>query len=208
VDGKIGFMIQEMPSVFVPIYFCWFHWSEHMNFYSTVGLLLFLTHYIQRTFIYTLVRMKKSNPHTLVTVLCAIMFTSINSYLITKYNIFWTHRIENPTLLAIGTIIFFIGYCTNIHSDHILLNLRKPGETCYRIPEGGMFEYVTSANYFGELVEWSGYSIAFFTPATLSFVYNSCCNLVPRANATYGWYVKKFGIEKFENKKSVIPFLY
>lgn len=47
----------------------------------------------------------------------------------------------------VGSVIFFFGMAVNIHSDNILMNLREPGETGYKIPRGGMFEYVSSANY-------------------------------------------------------------
>ena len=46
-----------------------------------------------------------------------------------------------------GTGVFIFGMAMNIHSDYILINLRKPGETGYKIPRGGMFNYVSSANY-------------------------------------------------------------
>ena len=32
--------------------------------------------------------------------------------------------------------MFLVGMAINIHSDHILRNLRKPGETGYVIPRG------------------------------------------------------------------------
>ncbi len=35
-----------------------------------------------------------------------------------------------------GTLLFVAGMVVNIHSDHILRNLRKPGETGYKIPQG------------------------------------------------------------------------
>ena len=52
------------------------------------------------------------------------------------------------------------GFCINYHSDHVLRTLRKPGETGYKIPMGGVFRFVSGANFFGEIVEWSGYAIA------------------------------------------------
>lgn len=33
-------------------------------------------------------------------------------------------------------MVFFVGMTINIHSDHVLRNLRKPGETGYKIPRG------------------------------------------------------------------------
>lgn len=35
-----------------------------------------------------------------------------------------------------GFLVFLVGMIINIHSDHILRNLRKPGEVAYRIPRG------------------------------------------------------------------------
>jgi 3-oxo-5-alpha-steroid 4-dehydrogenase 1 len=52
------------------------------------------------------------------------------------------------------------GMWINIQSDGILRNLRKPGETGYKIPRGGLFRYVSGANFLGEIVEWSGFAIA------------------------------------------------
>lgn len=36
----------------------------------------------------------------------------------------------------LGGILWLTGLVINIHSDHILRNLRKPGETGYKIPRG------------------------------------------------------------------------
>lgn len=39
-------------------------------------------------------------------------------------------------ILSPGSVLWFIGWLVNIHSDHILRNLRQPGESGYKIPTG------------------------------------------------------------------------
>ena len=56
---------------------------------------------------------------------------------------------EKTPQFLIGVVVFFIGFTINYQSDGILRNLRKPGETGYKIPHGGLFEYVSGANFFG-----------------------------------------------------------
>ena len=73
---------------------------------------------------------------------------------------FWT----NP-LPWVGVVIFFIGMAINLHADHVIRNLRKPGDTRHYLPEKGFYRYVTSANYFGELVEWTGFALLTASPA-------------------------------------------
>ena len=51
----------------------------------------------------------------------------------------------------------------------ILRNLRAPGETGYKIPVGGLFRWVSSPNYFGELLEWTGWAIATWSIPGVAF---------------------------------------
>ena len=46
---------------------------------------------------------------------------------------------------------------------------------------GFLFEYVSCANYLGEIIEWFGYALACWNIAGLSFVVFTVCNLIPRA---------------------------
>lgn len=41
-----------------------------------------------------------------------------------------------PLILSPGSVLWFIGWLVNMHSDHILRNLRQPGESGYKIPTG------------------------------------------------------------------------
>lgn len=53
--------------------------------------------------------------------------------------------------LSPGSLLWLVGLLMNVHSDHILRNLRKPGETGYKIPTGKSHNHETldhEKNYF------------------------------------------------------------
>ncbi|XP_051748679.1 3-oxo-5-alpha-steroid 4-dehydrogenase 2a [Ctenopharyngodon idella] len=105
-----------------------------------------------------------------------------------------------------GVLMFFSGMAINIHSDYILRNLRKPGEVSYKIPRGGMFELVSGANFFGEIIEWCGYAVASWSFPAFSFALFTICSIGPRAYHHHRYYLEKFK-DYPKSRKAVIPFL-
>lgn len=61
----------------------------------------------------------------------------------------------------LGILCYIVGTIINSYHDSLLIGLRKTtnddSKSNYKIPRGGLFEYVSCANYFGELMEWWGY---------------------------------------------------
>ena len=49
------------------------------------------------------------------------------------------------------------------------------------ITSGGMFTYVSGANYFGEIVEWVGFALAVSTLPAIAFALFTAANIGPRA---------------------------
>ena len=92
-------------------------------------------------------------------------------------------------------------------SDHRLRTLRRPGESGYKVPRGGAFEYVSGANYFGEIVEWCGYALAANRLGATAFAVFTFCNTAPRAHTHHEWYRQKFDDYPPE-RKAVIPWLW
>ena len=119
-----------------------------------------------------------------------------------------TSWLTDPRFI-IGTLIFFTGWVINMHSDYVIRHLRKPGDTNHYLPKKGLYKYVTSANYFGEITEWLGFAILTWSYAGLVFFWFTCCNLIPRANSIYLKYEKEFP-DEFDRKKlkRIIPFIY
>jgi 3-oxo-5-alpha-steroid 4-dehydrogenase 1 len=106
-------------------------------------------------------------------------------------------------------VIFFAGMAINIQSDRIIRLLRRPGDTAHYIPRGGMYRYVSSANYFGELVEWIGFAVLTWSWAGAVFALWTFANLAPRARAINRRYAQEFGDEFKKLKlKNILPYIY
>jgi 3-oxo-5-alpha-steroid 4-dehydrogenase 1 len=78
----------------------------------------------------------------------------------------------------------------------------------YHIPRGGLFEYVSAANYSAEILEWSGYALAAWRLPAAAFAWFTFCNLAPRGLAHHQWYLQKFGKKYPRQRKAVIPFIW
>merc|ERR1712196_348879 len=142
----------------------------------------------------------------------AFVFCTINGYIqcrwlctLHAYEASWVWQ---PQFL-VGVFTFIAGFVINNHADHILRNLRKPGDTGYYIPKGGMFSFVSGANFFGEILEWTGFAIACNSWSGLSFALATFLNTAPRGWQHHQWYLKKFKEEYPKlGRKAVIPFIW
>ena len=115
--------------------------------------------------------------------------------------------LSSPRCL-LGYALFAFGMAANIHSDHILRNLRPPGDKTYRIPRGGLFEYVSGAHFVAEIIEWSGLAIASWSRAPLCFAAFNWMGIGTRAIATHHWNIQHFGDKYPAGRKRLIPFVW
>lgn len=138
---------------------------------------------LPRTLVFP-VLIRGGKPTLLFTFVLAFLFCTFNGYLQSRYlsqfAVYAEDWVTHPCFLT-GFALWLVGMVINIHSDHILRNLRKPGETGYKIPRGGLFEYVTAANYFGELVEWCGFALASWSLQGVVFALFTLSALFTRA---------------------------
>ncbi|XP_034016702.1 3-oxo-5-alpha-steroid 4-dehydrogenase 1 isoform X1 [Thalassophryne amazonica] len=139
----------------------------------------------------------------------ACVFCMFNGYMQVRY---LSHYAEYPEswvthpFFIIGSVLWLVGWLVNMHSDHVLRTLRKPGETGYKIPRGGMFEYVSGANFLGEITEWVGFALAGHSLQSSAFAVFTTVVLGSRALAHHKWYLEKF--EDYpKNRKALIPFV-
>lgn len=208
IPARLAWIVQELPSAFWPLFFLIKMPPESRA--ATVILFLFFIHYFHRTFIYSF-RIRSKNPTKFVPFIGAFIFCSINGYMQSAYLAkYFTFSATNKNVLffTMGFLIFSTGILINIHSDGILRNLRKPGEQGHKIPYGGLFEKVSGANFFGEIVEWWGFScMSLFSLPSLAFAIFTFANIGRR-----GWHHHNYYLTKFDNypksRKAVIPYLW
>ncbi|XP_056135614.1 3-oxo-5-alpha-steroid 4-dehydrogenase 2a [Lampris incognitus] len=205
--ARVAWFAQELPALLVPLLLLWSSASPPSSAGTTLLLCTFCLHYFHRTFIYAL--LTRGRPCPVHIVVCSVIFCSINGFLQGHYLLHCAH-FQHTWLtnfrIAAGLLLFYLGMAINIHSDVILRNLRRPGEVVYRIPRGGMFEYVSGANLFGEILEWLGYAVATWSLASFSFTFFTMCSIGPRAYHHHRDYLHKFK-DYPRSRKAVIPFL-
>ena len=213
VNNRLGGFIMELPA-FACMAVIWALSPRGGDPAPCVMGALFELHYFQRTFIFPfLIRGKNRMPWTIIAM--GMVFNAINAYMIGGWifylapeNFYTPSWLLSP-LFFLGTIIFFIGMGINLHSDHVIRSLRKPGDSKHYIPSKGLYKFVASANYFGETVEWIGYAILTWSVAGVVFVLWTFANLAPRARAIHKKYSDEFG-EQYTSlrRRYIIPFLY
>lgn len=209
LNSKAGWIIMEMPSLIIFACFFIFGKGQH-SLTNWIFFSLWILHYGNRTLIFPFRLRTREKKMPLVIVLMGIFFNLINA----SFNGYYLGSIApayedtwmlDPRFLG-GLIVFFTGFVINQYADFKLIHLRKPGETGYKIPTGGLFEMISCPNHFGEIIEWTGFAIMVWNLPGLAFAVWTFVNLVPRAYHHHQWYRLTF--DNYPRKrKAVIPFL-
>jgi 3-oxo-5-alpha-steroid 4-dehydrogenase 1 len=207
IRTKWAWMLMEFPSPLLMTYF--FITSDIKSLPQSLFLILWLSHYIHRAFIYPFTQSGKEKPYPLSLVSMAFFFNCLNGF-VNGYGIF---HIATYTLswfltwrFLVGVLLFTGGFIINKTADERLRVLRKsnPGE--YLVPQRWLFKYISNPHYFGEIIEWAGWAVITWSLPGLAFSVFTFANLFPRAILSHSWYKSTFPDYPTE-RKAVIPFI-
>ncbi len=207
ISNKLGWILMEGWALvaFWTIYIIYFN----SNKYSLLFAGLYTFHYINRSFIFPLRTNTKGKEMPLMIALSAMLFNSVNASSIGYFLSNVTVYPENYFLqwnFLLGLPLFIFGFYGNYKSDDILIKLRKPGETGYKIPKGFLFRYISCPNHFCEMLEWFGFMLMLWNLAGVSFFIWTVSNLLPRALHHHKWYLQNFA-DYPKERKAVFPFV-
>ncbi len=217
LSPRLGWFLMELPAT---LSFVWFyiHGQNAQALVPMIFLGIWLVHYGNRGFIFPLLmRVAKGSKGTfsIIVVVSGWLVTTLHGYLNAVFiSHLSTHMTEewllDPRFIA-GIAIYICGFLLNLQSDSIIRNLRsrqevESGEKVYRVPEGGLFKYVTNPSYFSELLSFTGFAIATWSLGAVFVLAVSAANLIPRAFQVHRWYQEKFPDYPRE-RKVLIPFV-
>ncbi|MGZ6068441.1 MAG: DUF1295 domain-containing protein [Polyangiales bacterium] len=206
IGARNGWILMESPSAlgFVAIFALGRHRTELV---PLVLCALWEAHYVHRTFVFPFRLPSSSRRMPLAIAAMGALFNCVNAYVnarqLSELGTYPLAFRGDPRFL-LGVSLFVVGAAINLHSDTVLLRLRRSGQ--YGIPRGGLFERISCPNYFGEIVEWTGFAIAGWSLAGVSFAVFTAANLVPRAMAHHRWYLERFP-DYPRDRRAIVPFV-
>lgn len=206
LSNRLGWMIMESPGLIIlpTLFLVGTAEKTPLHYILFAG---YLTHYVHRALIYPF-RLRTQGKRMPIAIMgSAIFFNLVNTSLI-GYSLGYMSSFPQGWLshpvFWIGAVLFVGGLLLNLDADTRLLRLRKPGETGYKIPQGGLFTWISCPNHFAEMVEWCGYALMSWNLAGLTFAIWTIANLLPRALDHHKWYKEKFA-DYPPARKAVIP---
>jgi len=207
IKSKWAWMIMEFPSPALMLIF--FITSANKDIPQVIFLLIWLIHYIRRTFVYPFRQSGKNKPFPGVVLSMAFLFNCLNGF-INGYGVF--HLYSNTTRwltswqFITGLILFITGMVINKIADEKLRMLRQENPSGYVIPEGWLFSFISCPHYFGEIIEWGGWAVMTWSLPGFTFFIFTFANLFPRAITSHKWYRDQFADYPPE-RKAIIPFI-
>ena len=209
ISNRLGWIIMEIPALIVFIVF-FLSGTGQISGITWIFMILWGSHYLNRSILYPLRIKTKNKKMPVLIVLFAVIFNVMNGFINGYYfgtirPVYNTSWLIDPRFM-IGLVLFLTGVYLNISSDEKLLSLRNHSSNIYTIPSGGMFRYISCPNFFGEIIEWTGFAIMSWSLAALAFAIWTFVNLIPRSLDHHRWYRHKF--EDYpRHRKAIIPFI-
>lgn len=208
IKNKFGWVLMELPSFSIILTSLLLGSAVNSITWVIGGLWLF--HYFNRTFVFPF-RIKSGDKKMPLFITGSAIFFNLfnagfNGYYLGELSSYTTNWLTSWQFM-LGLPLFVLGFAVNFWADEKLMNLRKPGETGYVIPRGGLFNYLSAPNLFGEILEWTGFAILAWSLPAASFAIWTFANLVPRAVAHHQFYLNKFS-DYPKERKAVFPFVY
>ena len=191
VPSRVGMFIIYFPAVLLFPAMLWRHGVEWTPWHITVTVLMSL-HFAKRCFETLFVHRYSGvmNGWTVVTIcfLYSALSAVLGEFAATEVTPELAASDAFSTWMVPGIVLWALGQFINGYHHVLLARLRKPGETGYKLPKGGLFGQVACPHYLGEILAWLGYALVFHHAAALGGTWTMSLYLAGRSHNTVKWY--------------------
>ena len=203
LPNRTAWVLMELPALFVIVALVLAS-PARQSPQAWVPLLFWSFHYGYRTFVFPALMRPSDRTFPAQLVLFAIAFNFLNGY--NNAGALIAAGTADAPLISlhfmIGAAVFVAGFAIHFQSDRIIRNLRHPGEKGYAVPRGGLYRWVSSPAYLGEIIQWTGWAILTWSLAGVAFALFTFCNLAPRAVSNHRWYLETF--ENYPRQRRIL----
>jgi very-long-chain enoyl-CoA reductase len=137
-----------------------------------------------------------------------VLFGVLVGYVLFESNYFNKNNSPNIINVVLFSILFLVSEYNNFKSHYILKEIKEKNSGQRGIPYGGMFEYVSCAHYFWELMSWTAFSLLTGLCTAWLFTLFSLISMGSIANKKHKIYINYFGDSYPKNRKAFIPFIF
>lgn len=206
VNSRTGLALAYTTPIIIYIAF-WIEGGAPQSPYHLVVLGTFLFHFIRRILEILFVNSYSRPTPLRALVPIALLYGGAAA----SSAFFQVHAagqpISNPTFI-LGTVVFGLGELLNGYHHWLLARLRPPGVHTYVVPRGGLFGWVASPHYFGEILSFVGYAMMSDLLPVWGNALVVSAYLSSRANSTLKWYQRKMPRQIPTGWRRLVPFSY
>ncbi|KAI8095011.1 3-oxo-5-alpha-steroid 4-dehydrogenase-domain-containing protein [Gilbertella persicaria] len=212
IPSKKAMICFYLPSVIACLFVqkpVFFYWHSHFDIVHLLNTL----HFSKRVFEVCFVHIYKSNTNilTMLSVSSVYTTTTLLDLLVIRQ---MPDYAFSDKLFTCGLLFFFIGEAVNTYHHWVLRQMRmnNNSQEKYRLPRGGLFDYVVAPHYMGEQLSFIGFILTSQNVVALALKAFPLVYLSIRAKKTHAWY-KAYLTDKHEKadirkRKNLIPFVW
>lgn len=208
IPSRQAMIIIYTPSLLVCFLIAVPHWKfDSFNLVHLLTIIHFIKRVIEVCFVH--IYKSKTNLMTMVAVMTTYTLTTFLDLLVIQN--LPAHQFS--TLLAsVGLGCCLVGEVMNGYHHYLLRKLRTVPSTDYRLPQGGLFDYVIAPHYMFEQLSYLGLLMISQNVVSLSLKMFPFIYLTFRAKQTKKWYqdnlLDKKDRQDAKNRACLIPFIY
>ena len=206
VNSRTGLALAYTTPIIIYIAL-WIEGGAPQSPYHLVVLGTFLLHFIRR-----ILEILFVNSYSRPTPLRALVpIALVYGGAAASSAFFQVHTSGQPTsspTFMLGTVLFGLGELLNGYHHWLLARLRLPGVHTYVVPRGGLFGWVASPHYFGEILSFVGYAMMSDLFPVWGNALVVSAYLSARANSTLKWYREETRLRIPAGWRRLVPFVY